>query len=158
MNIIQNLTKLNNNIISIENSLRIGWQRVNWSPVNPGGQEQTGKWLITWHLAPTPQVPAQGSLHFWFEHASFKLQSELTVHSGRQVGGLPIKPTMQEQTAWLFTSLHWLLGPQGEGWQGCFSTGAVVNIEVIYLCINFFLMVLHYFNLNVTNLQTDYIV
>ena len=54
---------------------------------------------MTWHLAPTPHVPGQGSWHFWFEQASLRLQSELTTHSGLQDGGLPMNPITQEQTA-----------------------------------------------------------
>ena len=77
-----------------------------------------GLWFTTLHLAPMPQVPGQGSLHFWLEQAWVSGHSELTTHSGLQVGGLPMKPGTQEHTPWPFTSLHWLLGPHGEGWQG----------------------------------------
>lgn len=65
----------------------------------PDGQVQMGLWLTTWHLAPIPQVPGHGSIHFWFEHAWLKIQSELVVHSGLQVGGLPMYPGTQEHTA-----------------------------------------------------------
>lgn len=68
----------------------MNWHLVNGSPVYSGKQLHIGLWLMTWHLAPIPQVPGQGSRHFWFEQASFNLQSELTVHSGRQDGGEPI--------------------------------------------------------------------
>lgn len=67
-----------------------GWHRTNGSPVNRTGQLHIGLWFTTLHLALMPQVPAQGSRHFWFEQASLWRQSEFTVHSGRQVGGLPI--------------------------------------------------------------------
>lgn len=86
--------------------------------MNPGGQLHNGLWLITWHLAPNPQAPGQGSLHFWLLHASFWLQSEFAVHSGLHRGGEPINVDIQEHTAWLLISLHWLFGPHGEGLQG----------------------------------------
>lgn len=66
------------------------WQRTNGSPVYRDGQLHIGLWLTTLHLALTPHVPGHGSWHFWFEQALFCKQSELTVHSGRHVGGLPI--------------------------------------------------------------------
>jgi hypothetical protein len=62
---------------------------MNGSPVYFCGHVQMGLCLITWHLAPTPQVPLQGSMHFWLLHALFDVQSVLTTHSGRQSGGLP---------------------------------------------------------------------
>lgn len=65
-----------------------------------------------------PHVPGHGSVHFCSMHALFEGHSELTTHSGLQLGGLPIYVGAQEQTAWSFTSLHWLFGPQGEGRQG----------------------------------------
>lgn len=40
------------------------------------------------------------------------------VHSGLHDGGVPTYPTTQEHTAWLFISLHWLFGPQGDGLHG----------------------------------------
>lgn len=68
----------------------IGWHITNGFPVYRFGQLQIGLWFTTIHFAPIPQVPTQGSRHFWFEHASVNGQSEFTVHSGRHVGGLPI--------------------------------------------------------------------
>jgi len=73
----------------LEIFLRIGLQVENGFPVSPVGQLQIGLWLYTRQIAPTPHTPRQGSWHFWFEHASFKLQSELIVHSGLQDGGTP---------------------------------------------------------------------
>lgn len=58
--------------------------------------------------------------------ASFGAHSELTMHSGLHVGGLPIKPGTQEQTAWLLISLHWLFGPQGDGLQGFLFSSAKI--------------------------------
>lgn len=95
--------------------LRINWQVVNGSPEYPDKHVQTGLWLTTMHWAFRPQAPGHGSIHFWFEQALFRLQSELTVHSGRQLGGLPIKPCTQTHTACPFNSLHWLYGPHGDG-------------------------------------------
>lgn len=45
-------------------------------------------------------------------------QSVLWIHSGRQLGGFPIKPPRQAQLAWPFASLHKLFGPHGEGSHG----------------------------------------
>lgn len=69
------------------------------SPVYLAKQLQIGLWLTTWQVAPIPQVPGQGSIHFWLRQARFKGHSELWTHSGLQVGGLPMKPGMQEHTA-----------------------------------------------------------
>ena len=102
-------------------------QRINGSPVYRDGQLHIGLWLITWHLADIPQVPGQGSLHFWLLHAWFCEQSALIVHSGWQVGGLPIYPWTQEHTAWPLIWRHWELGPQGDGLQGFVSTGAKIQ-------------------------------
>jgi len=51
-------------------------------------------------------------------------QSELTVHSGRQLGGYPMKVGKHVQIGWLFTFRHWLFGPQGEGEHGFCITGS----------------------------------
>lgn len=44
------------------------------------------------------------------------------------MGGLPIKPGTQEQTACPFASLHWLFGPQGDGLQELFLGGAKIMV------------------------------
>lgn len=93
-------------------------------------QEQMGLWLTTWHWAFKPHVPRQGSMHFWLTQAFWSEHSELVTHSGLQVGGLPIKPGTQEHTAWLLISLHWLLGPQGEGLHG-FLLGWAKNVSML---------------------------
>lgn len=72
-------------------------------------------WLTTWQLAARPHVPGHGSIHFWFTQAWLRGHSELITHSGLQVGGAPIYPRTQEQTAWPFISRHTLFGPQGLG-------------------------------------------
>lgn len=87
----------------------------NGSPVKRNGQLHMGLWLMTLHLAPIPHAPGHGFVHLWLLQASFCGQSVLTMHSGLQVGGLPKNPLMHEQTAWPFTILHSLLGPQGVG-------------------------------------------
>lgn len=51
-------------------------------------------------------------------HAKFCGHSELTIHSGRQTGGLPIKFGLQEQTAKPFNSLQFEFGPHGDGEHG----------------------------------------
>lgn len=98
--------------------LLMGWQRMNGFPVKRGLQLHMGLWLTTEHSAFIPHVPGHGSLHFWFEQASFNGQSGLTTHSGWHVGGIPIKPTTHEHTDWPLNSLHWLLGPHGDGLHG----------------------------------------
>lgn len=109
--------------------LRMGWHLMKGSPVSPDGQLHIGLWLMTWHWAPRPHVPGQGSVHFWFEHASLRLQSELTMHSGLQDGGLPMKPCTHEHTACSLMTRHWLLGPQGDGLHGCFTSGAEIQVQ-----------------------------
>lgn len=113
--------------------LRIGWHLMNGSPVIRGGQLQIGLWLTTSHLAPTPQDPAQGFMHFWLLHASDRPQSELTTHSGRQAGGEPLYDGKHEQTDWPLIGLHWLYGPHGDGWHGVGSTGAENEGGIDYL-------------------------
>lgn len=100
---------------------------MNGSPVYWGGQLHIGLWFTTWQIAAIPQVPGHGSIHFWLTQASFNGHSELTIHSGRQAGGLPIYPGTQEQTACPLISLHWLLGPQGEGLQGLVFCGSKIQ-------------------------------
>lgn len=124
-------------------SCRIGWQLRNGSPIQrkclisypfvhifptreslpvwSGPQLQMGLWLKTSHLAFSPHVPWQGSIHFWFTQACVVAHSLLVVHSGRHCGGVPMKPWRHEQTEWPLISLHWLLGPQGDGLHGCSS-------------------------------------
>lgn len=82
------------------------------------GQVQIGLCFTTLHFAFTPHDPTQGSIHFWLLQALLGGQSELTTHSGLQVGGLPLYPGTHVQTACPFISLHWLFGPQGDGRQG----------------------------------------
>lgn len=57
-------------------------------------------------LALSPQLPIQGSKHFWSMQAKFGGHSELITHSGRQYGGEPTKEGKQEQTACPLISLH----------------------------------------------------
>jgi len=61
------------------------------SPIVGNGQEQMGTWLDTVQIAPTPQVPGQGSWHLVFMHACDFGQSVFTRHSGWQPWyGLPL--------------------------------------------------------------------
>ena len=64
-----------------------------------------------------PHGSGHGSIHFLLTQALVIGQSELTIHSGRQIGGLPIYVGRQEQTAKPLLFRHSLYGPQGEGLQ-----------------------------------------
>lgn len=109
-------------------SLRIGVHLTNGSPVYLGGQLHIGLWLLTWHWALSPHVPGHGSMHFWLLQAWSLGQSELTVHSGLQDGGLPMYPGTHEHTACWFIVRHWLFGPQGDGLHGFSTTGSMGKI------------------------------
>lgn len=58
------------------------------SPVKPFLQLHMGLWLIVAQFVFVPQLPGQGSTHFWLMQAFSGLHSELIVHSGLQLGGL----------------------------------------------------------------------
>lgn len=85
----------------------------------------------TWHRASNPQLCTQGSLHFRCIQALLVGQSELTAHSGRQAGGAPKNPGRQTHAALLFTTLHSLFGPHGDGSQGL--NGVSVNKINLFL-------------------------
>jgi hypothetical protein len=70
--------------------LRILVHRENGSPVYPSGHEQIGLWLTVLQLDSIPHVLGQGSEHLSFKQAVCVGHSELTTHSGRHPGGLPI--------------------------------------------------------------------
>lgn len=92
---------------------------MNGSPVYPSLQVQIGECAITWHRAPRPQAPSQGSRHLRSIQASCSLHSELTRHSGRHDGGEPTWPDRHEQAAALLElTVHSLYGPQGDGEHG----------------------------------------
>lgn len=100
---------------------------VHWTsglPVYPLVQVQIGLWFTVRHLVFNPQEPGQGSAHLLSMHALFWEHSELTVHSGRQVGGTPTNPSWQRHTACPLWTRQLLLGPHGDGSQG-FSGGEV---------------------------------
>ena len=78
----------------------------------------------------TPHNPGQGSWHFLLIHAVFWEQSELTMHSGLQLGGEPIILGWQEHWHLSPMILGWLLlGPQGFGSQGSSTSTAAVAIK-----------------------------
>lgn len=87
---------------------------------------------MTEHTALMPQVPGHGSAHFWLMQAKFWGHSELTTHSGLHPGGLPTKLGRHVHTGWLLTSLHWLFGPQGDGWQGFLGVSWITAKIVSY--------------------------
>lgn len=84
-----------------------------------------GLCATTWQRALRPQVFGHGSTHFLFTQALFWEHSELTMHSGRHDGGVPMKPFSQVQTLCPLTARQILFGPHGDGWHG--NTGADVG-------------------------------
>ena len=97
-------------------------QELNGSPSYPLRHEQIGLWLVTRHSAFTPHKPGHGSRHFCSIHAVVSEHSELTKHSGRQLGGDPMYPGWQEHTHTPFCSFFWENGPHGFGSQGSNSS------------------------------------
>lgn len=77
-----------------------------------------------------PHCPIHGSTHFKLTHALFETHSVLTMHSGLQLGGLPLYSGKQVQTDWSFITLHTLLGPHGDGEHGFF--GASISVKNIF--------------------------
>ena len=76
-------------------------QREKGSPMVPGGQLQIGLWFWTSQTAKTPQVPGQGSIHFWAMQARRAEQSGFWRHSAWHPAaemGSPWKPLLQLQT------------------------------------------------------------
>lgn len=84
-----------------------------------------------------PHVPGQGSIHFWLIQALFNAQSEVVVHSGLQVGGLPKYPGKQEHTACSLITRQTLFGPQGEGLHGFVGT-RTANMIFIKKYVSFY--------------------
>lgn len=85
--------------------------------------EQIGIWLRTLHTADTPHEPGHGSKHFELMHARSLWQSACIVHSGRQLGGLPINEGKHEQDGEFPISRHSEFGPQGDGTHGFLTSG-----------------------------------
>lgn len=110
--------------------LHCGMHFTNGSPVYDTGQLHIGLWFITTHSADIPQAPMHGSIHFWLLQALLRAQSELTMHSDLQEGGVPLKPVMHVHTATPFIVLQWLFGPHGDGLQG------FCNVSKYHVIIN----------------------
>lgn len=68
----------------------LGKQLLKGSPVSPLGQLQIGVWFKTLHSALIPQDPGHGSVHFSLIQAKELGHSELMLHSGLQLGGVPM--------------------------------------------------------------------
>lgn len=120
-------------------SLRgISKQAMNGSPVKLDGHEHIGLWLIVSHLALEPHnlEPRQGSLHLFEMHARLKAHSALTVHSGRQFGGLLKKVGKQVQTLVPPTTRHKLLGPQGDGSQRLLTASSPSKNFIVHFSSN----------------------
>lgn len=79
---------------------------INGFPVYPSEHMHCGVWLTTLHCALAPQVPGQGSLHFWLIHARWLEHSLLLTHSGLQFGGVPTYSGRQEQEGVSPDTLH----------------------------------------------------
>lgn len=108
-------------------------------------QMQLGLWLTTLQSAFSPHVPGQGSLHFWLIQAKWLEHSLLLTHSGLQLGGWPINWGKQEQDGDPLISLHWALGPQGDGLHGSTNIGSFTEIFTDYLnCSTKFALVAAY--------------
>merc|ERR1719295_1951036 len=99
------------------------------APPNCRPDTLVGNWVVrlSW--------PGQGSLQRCCMHAVVWLHSELTRHSGRQLGGAPIMATSQEQTQTPFCSLCWLYAPQGLGSHGSVSTGTGIPAGTSVHCV-----------------------
>lgn len=99
----------------------------------PDKQTQLGVWLTTLQSALRPQVPGQGSLHFWLMQAKCEGHSGLLTHSGLQFGGCPTNSGKQEQDGLSPIGLHKALGPQGFGWQGLLGSGRGSSPKIKFL-------------------------
>ena len=104
----------------------VGRQSLNPSPWNPCMQLQTGLWLRTRQSAFALQDPGHGSTQRWLIQALVDGQSELTIHSGRQFGAVPIMLAKQPHWACPATTVHCELGPQGCGLHGFGGSGRKV--------------------------------
>ena len=107
----------------------IGRQSANALPEKPGWQEQLGAWFTTRQSAFGPQVPAQGSTHFWLTHASLDRQFELRTHSGRHSGGFPTIFVRQAHWACPATTWHCEFNPHGGGLHGLGGRGEGVTVS-----------------------------
>jgi len=104
------------------------WHSLDGSPTYPSRQAHLGTWLRTLHTALIPQVPGQGSLHFWLMQALFDGHSLLRTHSGLQERyGSPWKPGRHLQAAARPSSEHSALSPHGLGSHGL-TTGSGVGV------------------------------
>lgn len=63
------------------------------------------------------------------------MQSELTIHSGWQVGGAPMYPVIQVHTACWFMLRQILFGPHGEGLQGSWTTETNEWINYLWISV-----------------------
>lgn len=66
-----------------------------------------------------------GSLHLFLIQAWLLGHSALTIHSGLQLGGDPLKSGRQLQDGELLITRHWAFAPQGEGWHGLMGAGGL---------------------------------
>ena len=102
------------------------------SPLYPFGHLQTARWFLTEHLALSPHAPVQGSTQRCCEHACFLLHSLLIKHSGRQFGGAPMFPLVQEHIGRSPKALQTELGPHGLGTHGSLGREGVSTLGGIF--------------------------
>lgn len=128
---------------------------LNGSPVYPDLQVQVGMWFCTLQSVFEPQDPIHGSLHLSDIQDNVEGQSEFTAHSGRQLGGDPMKFTRQEQDGCSPIGLHSEFGPQGDGTQGFIGFGASSGFTE---SIKFICFLVHWLSINLvkySNLVVD---
>lgn len=80
-----------------------------------------------------PQGSGHGDTHFLFLHVFSEGHSALTTHSGLQFGGDPLYSGKHEQMLRPFETLHWLFGPQGDGWHGLTGKSSWAAIMLLIL-------------------------
>lgn len=71
----------------------------------------------------------QGSIHFWLTQLLDESHSELTIHSGLQLGGVPKNPETHVHETSPLLLLHTELLPHGLGVHGFLGVGSARNIK-----------------------------
>lgn len=132
--------------IGVSSTTTFGLHCTNGSPSKPSSHVQIGTWFKTWHVASKPHDPGHGSLQRCCIHACWLGHSLLRTHSGRQLGGSPMKFSKHEQAGIPETIWHFELGPHGDGTQlggrsvgiGSCMIAVYSEFERVKLCIILF--------------------